>query len=1021
MRKSLALSVLALMLMPAMAFGQAQRGSISIIVEAEDGSRLPGVAVEAASDQTLTRRSAITGEDGVALLAAMDPASNYIVKTALDGFNGSRNENVLVKAGQTTPIRVKLSLATVTEEVIVTAESPVVDVTSAVAGQEITLQLTEALPTARTYQDYLQLVPGVQVAIGNSTNPASRSGVNYSDIGGDIGSSSDNFYYFEGINVTDNVTGTFGANLNTEIIQEQSVLTGGLPSEFVGATGLVSNIITKSGGNQFSGSINYYLQNDSLVADNDHEPDSTFSTFDTALTFGGPIVQDKAWFFASYRNVNREEDVIDNDGIFQRKPERNADQTFAKVTWAATQSDLLSGIFLSDPQDRNGSFDNDRTNARDFARDQGGDRYTLNYSRVWSSLVFDLGFSNHEGELNDSPSAFGPDTSRNDVAFLFGDAHSAADDQGGGFGFLTEDQRDNDSWKVGVEYLASSSFGDHTLKGGIELSENTNIRNNLTIGDASFTSLGGRYLGVGITQADITDSSTNLAFDSSAGSDFDGLMDGIDGLAAGDRAAVFAALDSDHDGTISVGELDSGLVFNTLNDAVGDGTLFYDRTAQTIDGAQVTMSEGTTFFIQDNWQWGRWSANVGVRAEEWEHFATTGEEIFTFDTEYAPRVSVVYDLKGDGRQRLSAYFGRYYDPIRNNMTNFAGSISGRTREEQLRIDVPGFSGWVPYRVRGGSVQPDAFFAPTTQTPFTEEIQIGYKADLGRNMSFEANIIRRETNDLLEDYDLPLYAFRDDGSTAYPGDLNSPDSLFLGLDYFGYDAFPVDGNGNSANFIIATLEGAERSWDGLELVFRKRMSNHWQLLASYNFADGSGNSNSDSNADFQGDVIWLDPRAPNQEGDQPGLVEHLFKIAGTYQWDNGLSLGGKYRWNSGALSSVSFRTSGRNIPCRVNRTVCGTTDIPSFDFAGTTQAWIQPGVVGGFDNDAYGILDLRLSYLWRLGGRWEADFFLDVFNALDEQDTTQGQSLFSGRDGVSFGEGLEFVDPQRFFLGARLRF
>ena len=60
-----------------------------------------------------------------------------------------------------------------------------------------------------------------------SGNPAARSGLNYSDIGGNVGISADNVYYFDGINVTDPVTGTFGANLNTEIIQEQHVITGG--------------------------------------------------------------------------------------------------------------------------------------------------------------------------------------------------------------------------------------------------------------------------------------------------------------------------------------------------------------------------------------------------------------------------------------------------------------------------------------------------------------------------------------------------------------------------------------------------------------------------------------------------------------------------------------------------------------------------------------------------------------------------------------------------------------------------
>ncbi|MCB1033582.1 MAG: TonB-dependent receptor [Acidobacteria bacterium] len=1028
MRKTVVLSILALLLVPSLAYGQAQKGNIAVTVEAEDGSRLPGVTVEANADDTLTARTGITDENGVATLTAMDPSRNYVVTTALDGFNGSRNENVLVRAGQTTDIRVSLSLATVTEEVIVTAESPVVDVTSAVAGQEITLELTEALPTARTYQDYLQLVPGVQATIGGS-NPASRSGINYSDILGTIGDSSDNFYYFEGINVTDNVTGTFGANLNTEIIQEQSVLTGGLPAEFVGATGLVSNVITKSGGNNFSGSFNYYFQDDSLVADNKNNPDSTFSRFDTAVTLGGPIVKDKAWFFASARILGRDDDVTNEDGEFLRTSKTDEDQRFGKITWAITQSDLVSALYLDDPFSRDGSRNFTTTNARDFVQEQGGERYSLNYSRVWSALVFDAAYSNHEGKVDQFPSSNSPAGSRVTLTFLPDVPNPAAAlTQAGGFGIEIRDQRQNDTLRASLEYLASTSWGDHTLKFGYEDTHYENIRNNLTLGDgASYTSLPTRYLGQGVTAADVT-SGTTVDFNFANTSDLNGFIASVN--SSPNRQAIYDVLDTNHDGTISSAEVGANLVYDNQGVSPG-GFIAYDRTLQTTDGLQETASDGTTFYLQDNWQFGRFSLNVGVRTEEWDHFATDGVKIYTFEREYAPRISAVYDLKGDGRQRISAYYGRYYDPIRNNMTNFAGSVTGRVREEQTWVQHANGGEWITYRTRGGPAQPDAFFAPTTQTPYTEEATIGYKIDLGRNQSFEVNYINRKTNDILEDYDLRLYA----EAASYGLPVNDPDSLFLGLGYFGYSDFPVDGNGNEANFIIATLARGERSWDGVELVYRKRLSNHWQALASYNYADANGNTNSDSNADFQGDVLWLDPGAPNQDGTQPGLVEHLFKVAANYQWDNGLQVGGTYRWNSGVIASRTFRASSRNLPIFDFQDSANTPGNPSgqdvdpiffaggdgFGTAGDSGGWLSPFAVGQFENDSYGTLDLRLAYLWRIGGRVEADFFIDVFNALDDQATTQSQDLVLGRDGVAFGEGLSFVDPRRFFLGARLRF
>jgi hypothetical protein len=1012
MKRAIIFGTLILLVASTASFGQALKGSVSIMVTDQDGAAIPGATIEASSDQTLSRRTGVTGSDGTATLSALDPAANYVVTTTMDGFNGARNENVLVKAGSNTPIRVALSLATVTEEVLVTAESPVVDVTSATTGQEITLDLVESLPTARTYQDYLQLVPGVQAAVvdadGNN-NPASRSGTNYQDIGGSVGDSRDNFYYFEGINVTDGVSGIAGANINTEIIQEQSVLTGGLNAEFIGATGLVSNVITKSGGNDFSGSLNYYFQNDSLVSAKDTGGDTTFSTFDTAFTLGGPIVRDKAWFFLSYRILNREEDVFSQatdvqTSEFLRTVERDDDQEFGKVTWAVSESGLLSGIFLSDPWDRTGSFNELRSNPRDITADRGGDRLTGTYSHVFNNLVFEVGYSEHDRDVN---TLSVNQTTRNDINFRNVDLpQPIAVTQQGGNGTDLIEQRGTEALRGSLEYLADTSWGSHTIKFGVEVSENNDFRDFITTGDGGiYNSLSSAYLGQGVTAGEVQSSFGDTDFNPFNTSD----LNGLNNFASAEAKAF---LDTNRDGTISNTEAANGIVFNsTAGNPTGD--INYDRIFQSTSGAQFTKSEGTTYFIQDTWQWNKWSANVGLRAEEWDHFATDGSNIYTFDFEYAPRFSLVYDLKGDGRQRLTAYYGRYYDPIRNNMTNFAGSVTGRERREQVFIN----GAWETYRIRGGPAQADAFFAPTTQTPYTDEWQIGYKIDLGRNMSVEANLIKRETRDILEDYDLALYATPE----GYGLPIDHPESLYLGLDYFGYDTFPI------SNFVIATLAGGKRDWEGLELVFRKRMSNHWQMLASYNLSDGEGNTSSDSNADFQGDALWLDPRAINQSGTQPGLVEHLFKVAGTYQWDNGLSVGGTYRWNSGAIVNKTFFSSGRNLPLFDVFDTDYTGDPilfaggDGFGDPGVAGFWVSPLAYGQFENPSYGTVDLRLSYLWRIGGRWEADFFLDVFNALDDQATTQAQDLQSGGSGVNFGEGLAFVDPRRYYLGARIRF
>ena len=618
---------------------------------------------------------------------------------------------------------------------IVTAESPIVDVTSAVTGQDITLELTEALPTSRSYQSYLQLVPGVMPVdptLGDE-NPAARSGLNYRDIGGDLGVSRDNYYYFEGINVTDPVQGTFGANLNTEIIQEQSVLTGGIPAEFIGSPGLISNVVTKSGGNQFSGSVNYYFQNDSLVEDNDNAPDAGFSTYDTAFTFGGPLMKDKLWFFTSYRTTNREEDVISLDtNQFLRTVNDDSDQAFGKISWALSQKDSLTGIFLNDPTEEDGSNERDVVNNRDETEDTGGDRFTLNYSHVFTNAFVDAAIGEHNGER--SIGAVDSST-RNDIVFQSTDVVTQDDVQLGGAGFSSIDERDNEFYRASAEFYFDTGFGDHSLKVGYEFQENTSFRDSNTTGNppAVYTSLGAPYIGAGITANDIAGGTglswTDLAFDVTNASDFGGLINAID--ASPNRASLYAALDTNGDGTITQAEAGANIVFNTTADNP-NGLVNYDRTLQVSSGPQTLGSEGTTWYIQDTWQLNRLSINAGVRAEQYEHFATTGQNIYTFDYEYAPRVSVAYDLRGDGRQKISAYYGRYYDPVRNNMTQFAGTLTGRVRHEQVFVN----DEWLTYRIRGGAVQQDAFFAPTTETPYTDDYTIGYSVDLGRSMSFE---------------------------------------------------------------------------------------------------------------------------------------------------------------------------------------------------------------------------------------------------------------------------------------------
>jgi hypothetical protein len=322
-------------------------------------------------------------------------------------------------------------------------------------------------------------------------------------------------------------------------------------------------------------------------------------------------------------------------------------------------------------------------------------------------------------------------------------------------------------------------------------------------------------------------------------------------------------------------------------------------------------------------------------------------------------------------------------------------VTGSVRDEQVYIG----NQWVTWRTRGGPGDPDGFFAPTTKTPYTDEFMVGYERSLTENQSVSITYTNRVTEDIMEDYDLPLYT-----TPSRCGDLCLP------LSYFGFETAPA------ANFFIATLAGAKREYQGIEVAWRKRRSSdsNWFALASYSFNDATGNSNSDSNADFQGDIIWLDPRAINMTGDQPGNVEHLFKLAGSYRWENGIEVGATYLWNSGTLYSETFLASSRHLPIRV-------ASGEEFLDNGTVQRWVKPGAVGGQSTDSYGILNARAKYVLEFGDKYTAEFFLDVFNVLDNQAARRNQDLSAGDGVFLFNAENGWVQPRRIYLGARLGF
>ena len=360
----------------------------------------------------------------------------------------------------------------------------------------------------------------------------------------------------------------------------------------------------------------------------------------------------------------------------------------------------------------------------------------------------------------------------------------------------------------------------------------------------------------------------------------------------------------------------------------------------------------------------------------------------------------VYDLSGNGRSKIWGFVGRYYDPIRTNMSDFAGNLTGPVLDEQVYLG----DKWLTFRTRGGPKTPDALFSPSTETPYTDEFMIGWATNLGKDYTLSASYTKRKTRNILEDYDLALYS--DPTTTSGTAAAGPGSPYYLPYSYFGYVGAP------NSNYVIGTLAGGQRDYRGIEISLSKQKSDNWQGAVSYTYNDASGNTNSDSNADFQGDWLALDPRAPNANGPQPGNIKHQIKAFGSYFLDNGFEASGVFNWNSGVLYSRTQLISGRNLPVMQGaETVIG----------GVSDTWILPDSIGSQTGPSFYTLDVRLKYTQKFGASSKAEYFLDVFNLLNKQSPTSEMPLVAGSGAYVFGQANAWVAPRRLYLGARYSF
>ena len=293
-------------LLPVVAFAQ---GSIAGVVKDASGAVLPGVTVEAASPALIEKvRTVVSDGGGQYRITELRPGT-YTVTFTLPGFNAVRREGIELTGNFTATVNADLRVGAIEETVTVTGESPIVDVSSATRQRVLRQEMLDALPNDRVPAFMAALSPGINITdqdVGGSRGNTA-SGSNMTSHGSRLTDIRTNA---SGVSVQSLETGSSAQGVpNLMMYQEVTVdSAGGSAENDLG--GVTINLIPREGGNTFQGSFLGAFANASMQSDNltQELKDRGLGTapaiktiWDINPAYGGPIRQDKLWFFATGR------------------------------------------------------------------------------------------------------------------------------------------------------------------------------------------------------------------------------------------------------------------------------------------------------------------------------------------------------------------------------------------------------------------------------------------------------------------------------------------------------------------------------------------------------------------------------------------------------------------------------------------------------------------------------------------------------------------------------------------------
>ncbi len=972
---------------------QQTTGTLSGIVNDSQGAPVPGATVTLNSEQgSKTFVTDSTGRFNAPFLTV----GRYSVKVELAGFSPVEQKNIDVRLGATYELNFTLKVGELQEVIEVVGSSPVIDTNSTTAGGSLDSDTLRMLPVGRNFTQTLYLVPGVSDSSGvGNANPS---------IGGASGL--ENNYVVDGVNISNQgfggvgvysiVFGSLGTGVTTDFIKETQVKTAGFEAEFGQATGGVVNVVTKSGTNNFHGSMFGYFQPSGLEATRNtlSTPNGTVNdrgatNYDFGVTLGAPIIKDKLFFFGAfnpqYQTLTRTApDNLNVDGtanfplssLGEVDRKRRILAYAGKLSWQAGPNHRFDFTAFGDPShgdlgpQRTGALKAQVASKFSTLDSYGGHNQALRYDGIINpNWLVEASASRAYTNFVELPSVDENEISDRRVV-PFRDL--------GGIGFY-----DINSKGISKQFSLKSTNifnagGNHQVRYGVAY-EDIDYARGFDRSGPDFTLPNGQQTSTG-GQVRIQ-------------------LDPVFGQIYRVIRANFGPTVNTKQKYLNWFAQDTWQIGSKLTFRPG---IRWER--QKLSGGSGTLSSGAPLCYDGEALVGAVANGlgpdgIGSTADDFTDGGLPGINCeFTWTNNWGPRLGATYDFTGTGKSKLYASWGRFYVKIPNDLAARAlNADAGISRADYfdagLTRPVPNTVtalGTTNHFVLAGAV-PSAFTNGSKST-YSDEFVGGFEYEVARGVNLGVRYIHRNISTVLEDY-----------ATASPimYELGVPgtEAVFYFIDNISASLPTIDPTG-VPGLRQPFFEDPVHKYDSIEVTANKTFSDNWSLLASYRYAKLEGNFE----GFFRSDNGQSDPAItalfdfPTNDPDYSSIGGPVYGYSGDIRFQ-GTTLGQGQLPNDRphqlklyANYTFSALNLGLGFNAGSGRRLTGLAANPIYNNNGEIPLTIRGGGLQTVDGlltstDKEILFDLHADYTFKFGNSQRVVFLADVFNLFNDQDPT----------------------------------